>query len=131
MKKSATIYLLDDDASARQGLTRLLLAAGYEVNAFASLEEFFKSPLTEKNACLVFDARMLGFSGIDLQHELVEKHVDLPVIFITADDDRETQEKARMVKAAGFFHKPVDGPALLDAITWALETHRLDNEQKA
>jgi FixJ family two-component response regulator len=66
-------------------------------------------------------------SGCDLQAELAKKGVNLPVIFVTADDDAETRKKARELKAAGFFRKPVDGSALLDAIAWAMETQGRDN----
>jgi FixJ family two-component response regulator len=126
MSQKAAIYLVDDDASALKGLTRLLRAFGYEVKAYASSDELLKSPVTDKNACLILDSRMPGLSGVDLQAELVKKGVNLPVIFVTADDDEETRKKARAFKAAGFFRKPVDGPALLDAIVWAMETHGQD-----
>jgi FixJ family two-component response regulator len=122
MDKKGAIYLVDDDASALKGLTRLLLAAGYEVNAYASSDELLKNPITDKNACLILDARMPGLSGMGLRAELGKKGLKLPVIFVTADDDEEIRKKALAFKAVGFFRKPVDGPALLDAIAWALET---------
>ena len=120
MKKIGVIYLVDDDQSARKGLTRLLLAGGYEVNAYASSDELLKFPITDKNACLILDARMPGMSGFDLLAELAAKGVNLPVIFVTADVNEETRKKARASEAIGFFRKPVDGPALLDAVAWAL-----------
>jgi len=126
MSKKGAIYLVDDDASALKGLTRLLLVAGYEVNAYLSSDELLKSPIADKKACFILDARMPGLSGVDLQAELEKKGINIPVIFVTADDDEETRKKARAFKAAGFFRKPVDGPALLDAIVWALETHGQD-----
>ena len=122
MNVKGTIYLVDDDASARKGLTRLLFAAGYEVHAYASSVELLKSPVSDKNACLILDARMPRLSGVDLQAELATKGVKLPVIFVTADDNKQLRKQARKVKALGFFRKPVDGPALLDAVAWALET---------
>ena len=122
-----SIYLVDDDKSARKGLTRLLLTAGYQVHAYASSDELLNGPISDKNACLILDARMPGLSGLDLRAELEKKGVKLPVIFVTADDDEETRKKARVLKAAGFFRKPVDGPALLDAIAWALEMQRQDD----
>ncbi|UCC99785.1 MAG: response regulator, partial [Phycisphaerales bacterium] len=107
-----TIYLVDDDASALKGLTRLLHTAGYEVHAYASSDGLLKSPITDKNACLILDARMPGLSGVELLTELAAKGVKLPVIFVTAADDEQTRKKARAFGAAGFFRKPVDGPAL-------------------
>ena len=103
-------------------------AAAYEVNAYASSDALRKSPISDKNACLILDARAPGLSGVDLHAELATKGVKLPVIFVTADDDEETRKKARAAKAVGFFRKPVDGPALLDAIAWALETQGQDDD---
>ena len=121
-KKKGSIYLVDSDSSARRGLKRLLQAAGYEVNAYALPDELLKSPVDDKDACLVLDARMPGLSGDVLRAELAANGVNLPVIFVTVDNDKQTRMKARAFQAAGFFRKPVDGTALLDAIAWALET---------
>jgi len=121
MEKKGTIYLVDDDPSALKGLMRLLLAGGYEVNAYTSGDELLKSPITVKNVCLVLDVGMPGLSGVDILAELATKGINLPVIIVTADDDDEIRKKARAFKTAGLFRKPVDGPALLDAIAWALE----------
>ena len=127
MRQKAIIYLVDDDPSALRGLTRLLLAAGYELNAYASSDELLKNPITDKNTCLVLDARMPGLSGMSLKAKLDKMGIKIPVIFVTADDDDETRKKARALKAVGFFRKPVDGPALLDAVSWALETQEGDS----
>ncbi len=121
MDMKGTIYLVDDDVSVRRGLKRLLLAAGYEVNAYALPDELLNSPISDKDACLILDARMPGLSGDALQAELAANGLKLPVIFVTADDDEQTRMKARALKAVGFFRKPVDGSALLDAVAWALE----------
>ena len=126
MKKAGVIYLVDDDPSARKGLTRLLLAGGYEVNSYASSDELLKSPITDKDACLILDAQMPGLSGLELLTEIAAKGHNLPVIFVTAENSEETRKKALAIKAAGFFRKPVDGPALLDAVSWALEMRRKD-----
>ena len=130
MNVKGTIYLVDDDASARKGLTRLMLAAGYEVHAYASSVELLKSPIGDKNACLILDARMPVLSGVDLGAELATKGIKLPVIFVTADHDEQTRKKVRALGAAGFFRKPVDGHALLDAIAWSLETQERDSGHK-
>lgn len=105
-----------------------MLTAGYKVHAYASSDEFLKSPVGDKNACLILDARMPGLSGVELQGELAKKGVKLPVIYVTADDNEQTRMEALELKAAGFFRKPVDGPALLDAIAWALGMQRRDDD---
>ncbi len=68
----------------------------------------------------MLDARMPGVSGVELSNELKARGIHLPLIFVTADDDPETKQRALDMGAAGFFRKPVDGTALLDAIDWAL-----------
>ena len=112
--------MVDDDLSARRGLARLLRTAGHEVRAFASAGEFLNSLEPEPSGCLVLDARMPGMSGDGLHEELLARDVRLPIIVVTANDDPETRRKAQKMGAAGFFRKPVDGTALLDAIAWVL-----------
>jgi len=63
---------------------------------------------------------MPGLAGISLQAELSSRDISMPVIVITADEDPDTRRRARQAGAAAFFRKPVDGPALLDAIEWAV-----------
>ena len=70
--------------------------------------------------CVVLDVRMPGLAGSSLQTELASRGVSMPVIIVTADEDPETRHRARQAGAVAFFRKPVDGPALLDAIEWAI-----------
>ena len=113
------MFVIDDDPSARQGLTLLLRTAGYDVSAFASADEFVDTLGQETSGCLVLDARLPGMSCEEMLTELKELRLDLPIIFVTADDDPETRRRAQKMDAAGFFRKPVDGTALFDAIEWA------------
>jgi len=115
------IFLVDDDSSARKGLARLLRAAGHDVRDFASANDFLDALGSETSGCLVLDARMSGISNEEVLEELKARNIHLPIIVVTGDDDSETRRKAQKMKAAGFFRKPVDGPALLDAINWALQ----------
>ncbi len=119
MVQGKRVFVIDDDPSARQGLTLLLRTAGYDVSAFASADEFVDSLDAETSGCLVLDARLPGMSCEELSTKLRERNVDLPIIFVTADDDPETRRRAQKMNAAGFFRKPVDGTALFDAIEWA------------
>ena len=120
MTNATLVFVVDDDPSARRGLARLLRTAGNDVHDFASGNEFLDALDPEMSGCLVLDARMPGLSGEELQAELKARGVDLAIIVVTADDDPETRRKALRMGAAGFFRKPVDGPALLDAIRWAM-----------
>jgi FixJ family two-component response regulator len=125
------VFVVDDDPSARKGLARLLRTAGHEVRDYASAKEFLDILDSETCDCLVLDARMPGLSGEELQAELRARGVHLPIIVVTADDDPETRKKAHRMGAAGFFRKPVDGTALLDAIAWALRADNLAKEEES
>jgi len=120
MMKPRLVFVVDDDNSARSGMTRLLRTAGHEVRAFASAKEFLDDFDPETFGCMVLDARMPGMSGEELQAELKTRGVRLPIIVVFADDDPETRRAAHRMNAAAFFRKPVDGSALLDAIDWAV-----------
>jgi FixJ family two-component response regulator len=114
------VFVVDDDPSARRGLARLLRTAGHDVRDYASGDEFLVALDAETCGCLVLDARMPGLSGEELHGEIKARGLHLPIIVVTADDDPETRNKAQKMGATGFFRKPVDGTALLDAIAWAL-----------
>ena len=126
MPNARCVFVVDDDPSARRGLSRLLRTAGYDVRDFASANEFLDALGSEASGCLVLDARMPGLSGEELQAELELRGIHLPIIVVTGDDDPETKRKAEKMKAVGFFRKPVDGTALLDAIEWALRSNGKD-----
>jgi FixJ family two-component response regulator len=121
MTRTNYVFIVDDDPSARSGLTRLLRTAGHDVRNFATANEFLDSLDPEMTGCLVLDIRMPGLSVEELQAKLEARGTHLPIIVITGDDDPEARRKAQNIKAVGFFRKPVDGTALLDAIKWVLE----------
>jgi len=114
------IYIVDDDASVRRAMERLIRSAGMEVQAFASAQEFLDFEYSNQNACMIVDIKLQGMSGLELQKELRTRGSDLPIIFITGFDSPEIREQAKKAGAAGYFRKPLDGQALLDTIQWAL-----------
>jgi len=120
MIRTATVFIVDDDASARVGLGRLIKTAGYDARLYADASTFLKEICQTPNACILLDMRMPGLAGISLQAELSSRDISMPVIIVTADEDPDTRRRARQAGAAAFFRKPVDGPALLDAIEWAV-----------
>lgn len=129
MSVASHVFVVDDDLSARRGIARLLRAAGHDVHDFTSASEFLDAFDPGTSGCLVLDARMPGLSGEELQSELAARGVHLPIIVVTADDDPETRRRAEKMKAAGFFRKPVDGTALLDAIEWVLRPKSANDDE--
>lgn len=119
-RKQCTVYVIDDDESIRKSFKRLFRSASLNVETFSSPDEFLASPIEEDNACILLDIRMPGTTGFDLQQELSDAGIRLPVIVISASDDEETRDTARRLGATSFFRKPVDDQALLDAILWAI-----------
>ena len=114
------IHVVDDDESVRGAMKRLLLAAGYGVQTYASAGEFLLHPPQDTPGCLLLDLRMPGPSGLDLQESLVRHGVRLPVIFFTGHGDLATGIRAMKAGAVDFLTKPVERKPLLAAIENAL-----------
>ena len=119
-KKRSLVYVIDDDASVRKAIGRLLRSASLDAETFSSAEEFLSNPRQKENACIIIDIRMPSLSGVDLPERLASEGIRIPVIAISAHDDEETREHAKELGAVSFFRKPVDDQALLDAIWWAI-----------
>ena len=122
-RPSGTVFIVDDDASVRRALMRLIKSAGSEVQAFASARDFLEYWRIgdERPGCLVLDVRMPGLSGLDLQQELQAANALLPIIFITGHGDIPMSVKAMKEGAVDFLPKPVKDKVLLNAIEQALE----------
>lgn len=116
---ATTIYVIDDEPSVREALVRLCRSAGLNASAFASVDAFLSAEIPPGDACVVADTRISGTDGTRLPALLAERDRTLPVIFITACDTPESREQARNAGAVGYFRKPIDGQALLDAISFA------------
>ncbi|TWI03544.1 response regulator receiver domain-containing protein [Luteimonas cucumeris] len=121
VSKSAVVYIVDDDDAVRAGFARLLRAAGLEPRAYESSERFLAEVEDGPNACVLLDITMPSLTGPDVQAQLNQRHVGLPVITVSARDDEETRAWARALGARMFLRKPVDDQALLDAIQWVLD----------
>lgn len=118
---SPPVFVVDDDASIRRALTRLIKSAGYQVNAFASAREFLDSGChSEGLGCLVLDVRMPGLSGLDLQREMQNANFMLPIVFMTGYGDIPMTVKAMKAGAVDFLPKPIKATDLLRAIEQAI-----------
>jgi len=116
----ALVFVVDDDSSVRNALRRLIRAAGYEVETFATAADFLAREPSGGRGCLVLDIRMPGMSGLDLQRELTARASRLPVVFITAHADAAVRQQALAGGAVDVLYKPFDDELLLGAIERAL-----------
>jgi FixJ family two-component response regulator len=114
------VYLIDDDLSFLRALSRLLRAAGYRVETFASAEDFLKGDRSEAASWLVLDLQIPGSSGLELQKALAQSEEPLPVIFLTAHGDISSSVRAMKQGAVDFLTKPVRRGELLEAVQRAL-----------
>ncbi len=121
IEPDAVVFVVDDDPSVRRSTERLLRSAGFKVQTFGSAREFLDSHRSEGPGCLVLDVRMPGLSGMDLQRELAQSGIHIPIIFITAHGDIPMSVRAMKAGAAEFLTKPFRGRSLLDAVRAAIE----------
>jgi two-component system response regulator FixJ len=128
---SPTVFIIDDDASVRKGLSRLLRSAGFAVEMFASAELFLEREHYEGIGCLVLDVRMPGISGIDLQDELSKADYSMPIIFITGHGTIPMGVQAVKKGAVDFLPKPFDDDELLQAVSEAIEKDQEGREEHA
>lgn len=114
------VSIVDDDASVRRALRRMVESAGFAVATFGSGSEVLEGELSGAAACLVMDVYLGDMTGFEVQRRLAARGIDLPTIFITAHDDAVTSERARQARASAYLLKPVEGDVLVDAISAAL-----------
>jgi FixJ family two-component response regulator len=110
------VAVVDDDDSVRRSTRRLLHAAGFEVETYSCGTEFLDAVKHRRPSCVILDLHMPGPSGLEVQRSLSASGLDIPVIFITADDDPGARDRALQAGAVSYLSKPVLGEALLDAI---------------
>jgi FixJ family two-component response regulator len=123
-----TVFVVDDDASFRTAVSRLLRAAGHQVKVFSSASEFVHNLPVEGPGCVVADLQMPGLSGLDLQAAIAGSENPLPVFFLTGRGDVPTSVKAMRLGAEDFLTKRASKEQLLDAVSRALAR---DAEERA
>ena len=112
------VYIVDDDASVRKAIGRLIRTGGFDVVEFSSPEEFLNSPFEKKPICVLLDITMPGLTGLQVQERLNQRGCDWPIIAVSAREDDEARETSRRLGASLFLRKPVDAKALIDSISW-------------
>ena len=119
--ENEVIYVVDDDATVREGLSSLLRAKGKDVQSFACGTEFLKLQRKDTAACLILDLKMPGMNGLQLQSQLAAAGRRIPIIFITAYDSQESRRRALRAGAVAFLAKPFTDHQLLKTIRSAVQ----------
>jgi RNA polymerase sigma factor (sigma-70 family) len=125
------VHIVDDDASFRTAISRLLRACGYEVAAYESAEQLLDRPPDEAGpACILLDVRIPGLSGPELQERLAQQGSSLPIVFLTGYGDIPTSVRVTKAGAEDFLTKPVPKDKLIDAIERALARYEASRGQR-
>jgi len=124
------VFVVDDDASMRQALTRLFHSVRLRVEAFESATEFFQSRRPNVSSCLVLDVRLPGLSGLDFQAELTKADVRIPIVFMTGHGDIPMTVRAMKAGAVDFLTKPFRDQDMLDAVAIAIQQDQRRREHE-
>jgi len=116
MATQPIVYVVDDDASVRKSLERLIKTEGLSVRAFASARDFLVGELPDTPACLLLDIEMPEITGLELQEQLTTRHQSLPIVFITGFGNVPKSVQAMKAGAFDFLEKPFEAATLIDAI---------------
>jgi FixJ family two-component response regulator len=114
------VMVIDDDASVRRSMLRLLESEGYAVATFSSASSYLESPAPSSTACLVLDVQMPGMSGVELQQQLAERGLGEQIVFVTGHGDVPMCAEAMKSGAVDFLSKPFTEDALLGAVANAI-----------
>src|ERR1700704_64200 len=126
-----TVFVVDDDDSVRASIQGLLKSAMLRCASFGTAEEFLRSKLPDGPSCLVLDVSLPGVNGLDLQRQLTDAGIQIPIIFITGHGDIPMTVKAMKSGAVEFLTKPFLDQDLLDAIHQALDRDRVARRQQS
>ncbi len=127
----AAVFVVDDDPLIRDSLEQLIKSVGLKAYTFSSAQEFLEKDLPDEPGCLILDIRMPRLSGLDLQDELAQKGLTLPVIFITGHGTVPLSVRAMKAGAVDFIQKPFEDQQLLDAIHQAIDKDIQKRREKA
>ena len=126
---SGTVHVVDDDASWRKSVARLMSAAGYGVALYESAKGFLETANVNAPGCILLDVRMPGLTGLQLQKRLAEMRYVLPIVFVSGHGDIPTTVLAMRAGAEDFLTKPIDTDVLLRAVEQAILRDRKDRSK--
>ena len=125
-----TVFIIDDDPDMRAAMRRLLKTVSLNAELFATAQEFLRRTIPKGPSCLVLDMRLPGMNGLEVQRNLLEAGVNIPIIFITAHGDIPMTVKAMKSGAVEFLTKPFRDQDLLDAIDQAFKRDEVARQQQ-
>jgi FixJ family two-component response regulator len=114
------VFVVDDEASVREAVARLMRSTGLTVRTFASSKEFLNGYQPETHGCAILDIAMPEISGLELQQALAQADIALPIVFLTGRGDIPLSVRAMKQGAADFLTKPIDGDELIAAVRAAI-----------
>jgi FixJ family two-component response regulator len=126
-----TVFVVDDDPSVRASIQGLMKSANLRSESFGTAEEFLRNKTPDGPSCLVLDVSLPGVNGLDLQRQLADAGVYIPIIFITGHGDIPMTVRAMKSGAVEFLTKPFDDQDLLNAIRQALDRDRVTRRQQS
>jgi FixJ family two-component response regulator len=127
----AAVFVVDDDPLVRDSLEQLIKSVGLKVYTFSSAHEFLQKDLPDEPGCLILDIRMPRLSRLDLQDELAQKKLTIPVIFIAGHGTVPLSVRAMKAGAVDFIQKPFEDQQLLDAVYQAIDKDTQTRSEKA
>jgi FixJ family two-component response regulator len=133
------VFIVDDEASVREAIMRLLRTEGLTAKGFASAREFLNEYRPDCRGCIILDVAMPGQSGLELQEALAAGGAAPPIIFLSGRSDIPKSVHAMKQGAVDFLTKPIDADDLLRAVhtaldrdrqTWRARTERAEARQR-
>jgi FixJ family two-component response regulator len=125
------VFVVDDDPLVRESLEDLFNSAGFTVRTFGSASEFIRSGRPDVAACLILDVQLPDRSGLDLQTELLQSGIEIPIVFLTGHGDIPMSVRAMKAGAVEFLTKPFHKEPLFDAVREALARDGEDRKQRS
>jgi RNA polymerase sigma factor (sigma-70 family) len=120
-ERDPVVFIVDDDADVRDGLSALLESVGIKCETFNSTNKFLQRKHADEVSCMLLDIRLPGTGGLDFQDQLAKANIQIPIIFITGHGDIPMSVKAMKAGAIEFLTKPLREQDVLDAVRVALE----------
>ena len=120
MKEAPVVSIVDDDQSVRDGILDLIIAMGFDAEAFEHPDHFLRSSRVDRTTCLITDVRMPGMTGLELHERLIASGKQIPTVMITAFPTDAERVRAMQAGVVGYLVKPFDESQLIACIMSAL-----------